>query len=200
MTKNTRKPQKSLTSFFLTKEQCESVKTLQKSIKDLYGTYDKEDAKRSLLKNLANDMWNALQNEFYMSANISENSIWSWTDKVAEFEESGYLLVPSEREELTEWTQLLQGWYNREWAHEVLKLLKEFNLDNQPTDYVVAFQNDFKKVKTQADFCAALLKWNDLIYWNPEKLHLLDNTFQQPVNSHYDDEFNDDFGANEEEV
>lgn len=198
MTKNTRTtPKKSVTRFFLTKEKCESVKTLQQSFKEVY----KESHNRPLLKDLANDMWNSIQNEFYMTANISDNSIWSWTDKVAAFEESGYLLVPANREELTEWTMLLKGFYNQEWTYEVLKLLKDFSLDCQPHDYVVAFQNDFTKVKTQADFCAALLKWNDLIYWNPDKLHLLDNTFQQPLNSHYDDEFNDDCDFfNQEEV
>lgn len=183
--------QKPITSLFLDKEKRKSILDLQKSIKDKYRTYPEGDVKRLRLKNLAIDMWNSIQNEFYMTANICDNTVWHWQDAIADFDEFGYL-YDREPTELTDWTKLLSGWYHREWAIEVLKFVKDFNLDNQSSEYVTAFQNDFKKVKDEKQLCSVLLKWNDLVYWSPWKLSLLDNTFQQPINMHYEDEFNPD--------
>lgn len=180
---------RSLTSFFLARETVQSVISLQRSIKDMYGSYAPEDVKKARLKVLATDMWNSLQNEFYMTANICPNTVWEWQDRIASFDEYGYLLVDGVSCELSEWTILVKGWYKKEWGYEVLKLIKDFNLDNQPTDYVTVFMNDFKKARNDVEFSSVLLKWNDLIYWSPWKLSLYDNTFQKPLPVHYDEDF-----------
>lgn len=187
---------KNVTSFFLSKEKRATISNLMKEIKCEY-SQNKDPDSRYMLKKFASHFWNSLQNEFYMTADICDNTIWSFQDEFHRWVEEKYF-TSYHTEEPTEWTQLLQGWYNRVWAREVMKLVKDFNLDNQNPDYVAVFQNDFKKVKNEADFCAAILKWTDLIYWHPEKLSLYDYTFQQPLNSHYDDEFNDDVKDDEE--
>lgn len=185
-----------MTSFFLEKDKVKSLATLLKAVKDLYSTYPKESVKRARLKDFSVSMWNDLQNEFYMSADICDNTIWKWSDRLETFDEYGYLAEP-EPCELTEWSQLLKGWFNQEWTFQVLALIKDFNLDNQNPTYVTAFQNDFKKVKNQYEFCGALTKWNDLILWSPDKITMLDGTFIQPVNEHYENEF---IGEVEEEL
>lgn len=184
----------SLTKIFLDKETYDSVVSLMKGIKDKYKTYPKEDLKKSRLKSFAENMWNSLKNEFFHSCKICPNTLWEWQDKFSAFDEYGYLLdEPSV--ELSDWSAIIEGWYKREWAIEVMKLIKDFNLDNQDSDYVTVFKNDFMKVKNDQEFCSTLLKWSDLIYWSPWKLALYDNTFQQPLNAHYDDEFNDDYDS-----
>lgn len=189
----------SLTKLFLEKDKIHEIGKLMKTVKDLYKSYAEDDVKRFRLKDLANDMWNSLQNEFYMTANICDNTVWHWQDEVEKFDEYGYLI---ERKpcELEPWSRLVQSWYHKEWAIEVMKLIKDFNLDNQNPDYVAVFQGDFKKVKDEQEFCSVLMKWNDLIYWSPWKLSLYDNTFQQPLNSHWDSEFNLDYDSIDEEV
>lgn len=186
----------SLTKHFLEKETIKELAELLKKVKDLYKSYSEDDVKKFRLKDLANDMWDSLQNEFYMTANICDNTLWYWQDEVEKFDEYGYLI---ERKPcgLTDWSKLVTSWYRKEWALGVLKLIKDFNLDNQNPDYVVAFQNDFKKVKNESEYCSALLKWNDLIYWSPWKLSLYDNTFQQPLSSKWDDDFNSDVDSME---
>lgn len=213
MKKQVKVVNKPLTSYFLEKDKREALCNLLKSIKDLYKVYKgmtkdehKVDGlicsnaqfKEVQLKRFAEYVWNELQNEFYMSADISWNSIWRFQDEFKDFDESGYLLgtIPTP---LLDWTVLLKSWTNQEWAREVLNLIKDFNLDNQPGDYVTAFQNDFKRVKDKASFCSALLKWHDLIHWSPWKLSLLDNTYQQPINEHYDCEFNAEYEESEHE-
>lgn len=186
----------SLTKYFLDKKTINDLAELMKKVKDLYKSYNEENFKRPCLKDLANDMWYSLQNEFYMTANICQNTVWHWQDKVDKFDECGYL-IEGEHCGLTDWSKLIAGWYRKEWAVGVLKLIRDFNLDNQEPDYVVAFQNDFKKVKNESEYCSALLKWNDLIYWSPWKLSLYDNTFQQPLSSKWDDDFNSDVDAME---
>ena len=97
-----------LTSLFLDKEKRKSILDLQKSIKDKYKTYPEGDVKRLRLKNLAIDMWNSIQNEFfYMTANICDNTVWHWQDAIADFDEFGYL-YDREPTELTDWTKLLR--------------------------------------------------------------------------------------------
>ena len=196
----------SLTKHFLEKKTIKELAELLKKVKDLYKSYSEDDVRNSVvlsrmrakfrLKDLANDMWDSLQNEFYMTANICDNTVWHWQDEVEKFDEYGYLI---ERKPcgLTDWSKLVTSWYRKEWALGVLKLIKDFNLDNQNPDYVVAFQNDFKKVKNESEYCSALLKWNDLIYWSPWKLSLYDNTFQQPLSSKWDDDFNSDVDSME---
>lgn len=182
-----------LTSIFLDTDRKKALCCLMKATKDKYASYSGNELKRLRLKRFAYDMWNSLQNEFYMSANISVSSFWKWQDRLDQFDEFGYLYYDvGHIEELSEWTILVKGWYNQDWALNVLTLIKDFNLDNQPTEYVTAFQNDFKKVINQQQFCSAMMKWSDLIFWSPWKLSLLDNTCPQPVSSHYEDEFNPD--------
>lgn len=190
--KQVNKTVKPLTSFFLEKDKREALCTLLKGVKAKYRSYGPgEDYVKEKLRDFSVDMWNKLQNEFYMTADVCWNSIWNYQDAFERFDSYGYLLVGAP-EQLTSWTQKLKNNYHREWAIEVLKLIKDFNLDNQPSDYSTAFMNDFMAVKTHQQFCSALLKWTDLIRWSPEKLSLYDNTFQQPVNVHYEDELNPD--------
>lgn len=182
---------KPLTSLFLSESKRSTLSTLMKSFREKYASYDKEDIKRKRLKELATNMWNSLQDEFFHTADISDNSIWKWQDKLAAYEDYEYLydVRPAE---LSDWSVLLKGWYHREWAVEVLKLVKDFNLDNENPEYVLAFKNDFKSVKNEQQFISAIYKWSDLIYWSPWKLSLLENSFEQPRNVHYEDDFNPD--------
>lgn len=182
---------KSLTSIFLAQDKRMSIVALQKAIKALYKSYAEGSVKRARLKDLALDMWNSLQNEFYMSASISDNTIWHWQDEVEKFDEFGYL-VEREPEALSDWTLLLKGWYNRNWAFEVLTFVKDWNLDNQDPEYVRAFQRDFMKARDNEQFCSVLYKWNDLVHWSPWKMSLLDTSFQMPTSVHYEDDFNPD--------
>lgn len=180
---------KPLTSLFLGEEKRKSIFELMKNIKDKFKSYDKNDVKRYRLVNLSNDMWNSMQNEFYMTANICSNTVWRWEDELSNFDKTGYLLYEVQRTELTEWSELLKGWFDRQWAVEVLKLIKDFNLDNQEKELVTYFQNDFKRARNDKEFRSALLKWHDLIHWSPWKMELLKGTFPQPVPSHWDNEF-----------
>lgn len=217
MKKQVKVVNKPLTSYFLESDKREALCKLLKSYKDQYLVY-KEAAKDTItedyykkglicsnahlkqvqLKRYIESMWNSLQNEFYETADICWESIWCFQDILSKFDESGYLLPPRPVE-LSKWSQLLKSWVHKEWAIEVLKLVKDFKLDYQPEDYVTAFQNDFKRVKDKASFCSAVLKWNDMIYWSPWKLSLLDNTCQQPINEHYDCDFNAEYEESEHE-
>lgn len=191
MKKVTKRQIKPLTSLFLDKDKRKALAELLKAAKDKYATYEKDDVKRLRLKRFSYDMYNSLQNEFYMTANICDNSIWKWQDKLSEFDTYGYLYYDvGNIQELSEWTILVKGWYNRNWAVEVLRLIKDFNLDSQEPEYVTVFMNDFKTAKNEQQFCSAILKWTDLIHWSPWKLSLYDNTFPQPVSAHYEDDFN----------
>ena len=182
---------KSLTSIFLAKDVRMSIVALQKTIKAMYKSYAEDSIKRNRLKDLALDMWISMQNEFYMTASICDNTIWYWQDEVEKFDEYGYLI---ERRPVgfTEWTSLLKGWYNRNWAYEVLTFIKDWNLDNQDPEYVKVFQRDFMKVENSEQFCSVLYKWNDLVHWSPWKMSLLDTSFQMPTSVHYEDDFNPD--------
>lgn len=199
MKKQVKVVEKPLTTLFLEKDKRSEIGNLLKRTKELYLSYDKDSAKRYRLRLLSLDMWNSMQNEFYATADISDNTVWKWQDAIESYDETGYLLVNNQPEELSSWSKLLISWVHREWSIEVLKLIKDFNLDNQPGDYVTAFQNDFKRVKDKASFCGALLKWTDMIMWSPWKLSLLDNTYQQPLNEHYDCEFNAEYEESEHE-
>ena len=191
MKKTIEKQKKPLTSLFLDKDKRTTLCELLKTFKEKYKTYSDDDVKKLRLKNLAVDMWNSLQDEFFHTADITDNSIWKWQDKLEVFDEYGYL-YDVQSTELSDWAELVKGWYNRNWAVEVLKLIKDFNLDNQSPEYVRVFKSDFKSVKNEQQFVSAVYKWSDLIYWSPWKLSLLDNTFQQPRNVHYEDDFNPD--------
>lgn len=182
---------KPLTSLFLEKDKREALCSLLKSVKAKYKSYDKEDVKRARLRDFSVGMWNSLQNEFYMSADVCWNSIWKFQDAFEQFDSCGYLLV-GEPVKLDAWTEKLKNNYHRDWTIEVLKLIKDFNLDSQPECYVAAFMDDFMAVKNHQQFCGALLKWTDLIRWSPDKLSLLDDTYMQPKSVHYEDEYNPD--------
>jgi len=192
---------KPLTSLFLDKDKITAVGNLLKDVKALVKSYDKEDCKFGRARRMAVDMWNSLQNEFYMSANICDNTVWKWQDAVKDFDKTGYLF---DREpcELTEWTKYLTGLYIRDWAFEILNLIKDFNLDNQEPAYVSNFQHDFMSVKNKEQFYSTVLKWTDLVYWSPWKLEFLKNSVPQPLNMHWDDDFNEDVfdSFNQEEV
>ena len=177
-----------LTSLFLEKDKRTALCELLKSIKAQYKVYTdatKDDPdnglvcsnemyKKCQLKRFSEDMWNSLQNEFYHTADISWNSIWRYQDDFAKFDEQGYLLgiIP---EELTDWSKLVKGWYHKEWAIEVMKLIQDFNLDNREPAYTSVFKDDFLRVKNQEQFVSAIYKWTDLIYWSPWKLALLES-------------------------
>lgn len=182
---------KPLTSLFLEKDKREALCSLLKSVKAKYKSYDKQDVKRARLRDFSVGMWNSLQNEFYMSADVCWNSIWKFQDAFEQLDSCGYLLV-GEPVKLDAWTEKLKINYHRDWTIEVLKLIKDFNLDSQPECYVAAFMDDFMAVKNHQQFCGVLLKWTDLIRWSPYKLSLLDDTYMQPKSVHYEDEYNPD--------
>ena len=54
-------------------------------------------------------MWNDLQNEFYMTADISENSIWKWSDRFEMFDEVWIFGLVEEPCELTPLDPALEG-------------------------------------------------------------------------------------------
>lgn len=184
------KSHKPLTSLFVNKDVRSALNSLIKSIKEKYNTYPADSVKRSRLKTFSVEMWNSLQDEFYHTADICINSVWSWQDKFSVFDEYGYLQFDFEPSELSDWASFVKGLYHREWAVEILKLIQEFNLDNREPVYVKAFKDDFKSVKNEEQFCSVVLKWTDLIRWSPWKLALLDQSFEQPRNVHYEDDFN----------
>lgn len=184
-------PMKRLAFRFLPKQKRVAFFVLLKNIKTCYASMPKNDSRREFVKNFSISLWNSLEDEFFMTADISDNTLWRWQDLWNKFFVDGYFSFTKVTCEPSSWTQLLKGWYNRVWVYEVLKLIKDFNLDNQPSCYATAFQGDFKKVKSSADFFGSLLKWNDLIYWHPEKLSLLDYSVPMPQQSHFEDEFND---------
>lgn len=190
---------KPITSLFLDKEKRQSILALQKAIKDKYAQYKPGDVKKSRLKDLALDMWNSMQNEFYMTASICDNTVWHWQDELEKFDEQGYLIERTP-EELTDWTKLCKGWYDRNRLQEVLNLVRDFNLDCQPSEFVEAFQSDFRAAKNNDTFCSAIYKWTDLIYWSPWKLSLLDSTYFQPKSAHYEDDFNPDVDDAESDI
>lgn len=183
--------EKPLTSMFLEKEKRESVAKLLSDAKELYKSYEEDSAKKCRAYKVCISMWNSIQNEFYMTADVCDNTIWHWQDVLKDFDRSGYLF-DGDPVQLTDWSKLLEGWYHRQWAVEVLKLIKDFNLDNQKPEYVTVFQNDFKSVKNERDLHSMLLKWYDLIFWSPWKLEMLESSISQPRGAHYEDEFNPD--------
>ena len=207
---------KPLTSMFLEKAKYEALVNLQKEYKKLYTSYshlsfyksheeilrhfsmeglkcsEYEYAfKQYKLHEFAVGMWNDMENEFYMTADICWNTIWKYQDALQQFDRMGYLLVGTP-EKLSDWSVKIKENYHREWTVELLKLIKDFNLDNQPEDYVNSFMNDFKSVHDRSSFCSALYKWTELIRWAPEKLALLDGTYVQPISVHYEDDYNPD--------
>lgn len=184
--------EKTLTSLFLDKDKKESVAKLLQRAKDLYKSYPEEfQGKKCRLYNKCLSMWNSIQNEFYMTANVCDNTVWKWEDFLDSFDRVGYL-IDEEPEQLSDWSKLLSGWYHRDWAVQVLKIIKDFNLDNQKPEIVTVFQNDFKSVRNEKELNSMLLKWYDLVFWSPWKMEMLENTFPQPKNAHWDDEFNSD--------
>lgn len=179
---------------YITKEKYKSILTIQGEIRTKYKVM--ESAKRSRLLNLSLTMWNSILNEFYMTADITDNTIWRWQDELSRFEEYGYLYTDKVTEELTTWTLDIVVWIHNHFERmdSLLSLLKDFNLDNQPSSLTEHFQKDFMEVDDDQKFCSALLKWTDLVYWHPEKQSLYDYTIPAPSNSHYEDDFNEDYG------
>ena len=73
MKKQVKVVEKPLTTLFLEKDKRSEIGNLLKRTKELYLSYDKDSAKRHRLRLLSLDMWNSMQNEFYMTADISIN-------------------------------------------------------------------------------------------------------------------------------
>lgn len=183
--------EKSLMSLFLEKERLSEVGLLVKSAKELVASYDKEDPKRSRAEAVLERMCYSLKDEFYMTADICENTVWKWQDIVSQFDKVGYLLdIPNP--EVSDWTQFFENCYIREWKVEILKLVKDWNLDNQEQTFVSLFQHDYMSCKTKEQFYSAVLKWTDLIHWSPWKLEFYRYSIPQPLNNHWNDDFNDD--------
>lgn len=193
--------EKSLMSLFLDKERLSQVGLLVKSAKELVASYDKEDPKRCRAELLRDRMVISLKDEFFMTADICENTVWKWQDLISQFDKVGYLLeVPYA--ESSEWGIFFENCYIREWKVEILKLVKDWNLDNQEQTFVSLFQHDFMACKSKEQFYSAILKWTDLIHWSPWKLEFYRYSIPQPLNNHWDDDFNDDIQDvfNSEEV
>lgn len=193
---------KPITSIFLDKDKRLEIIGLQKDVKRQYASYDKDkDAlKRSRLRDLAEDMWNSMQNEFYHSSDISVSTIAYWQDEIIRFNEEGYLFE-RKPEPLSEWTKLCKSWYDRNRTYEVLNLIRNSGcaFDGRPEAWEV-FQSDFKQSKTNEQFCSAILKWTDLTFWSPWKLDLYDSSYFQPRSAKYEDEFNPDVDDAESDI
>lgn len=187
--------EKPLTSLFLEKERISDVNDLLKSVKELVKSYEKGSVKRDRAIKMGLSMWNELQNEFYMSTNICDNTIWKWQDYIESFDRTGYLFDRGEIC-LDAWATFMKGLYIRQWAVEILNLVKDWNLDNQDPLYVLNFQHDFMRAKNKEEFYSALLKWTDLIYWSPWKMKFMDNSLPQPLNMHWEDDYNEDLENN----
>lgn len=179
-----------LTSFFLTSYTRKRLNELFKDIKLMYKEYKEQndDFRAKRLKEFSEDMFNSIQNEFYMTAGVSEHTIIHYEDKIDSFDEYGYL-DELKVTELSDWSKFVKNLFHQEWSIEILKLIQYFNLDCQPSEYVSHFQSDFMKVKGRQDFCGTLLKWNDLIFWNPEKIHYYDGMIAEMPRAHWDNEF-----------
>lgn len=185
--------EKSLMSLFLDKERLSEVGLLLKSAKELVASYDKEDPKRPRAESMLKYMCYELKDEFYMTANVCENTIWKWQDVISMFDKVGCLLVNPDPV-ITEWSQFFENCYIREWKVEILKLVKEWNLDNQEQVFVNLFQHDFMSCRTKEQFYSAILKWTDLIHWSPWKLEFYRYSVPQPLNMHWEDDYNEDIG------
>lgn len=193
--------EKSLMSLFLEKERLSQVGLLVKSAKELVASYDKEDPKRSRAEAVLQRMCYSLKDEFYMTADVCENTVWKWQDIISQFDKVGYLLdIPDP--EVTAWMQFFEDCYIREWKVEILKLVKDWNLDNQEQTFVSLFQHDFMSAKNKEQFYSAVLKWTDLIHWSPWKLGFFRYSIPQPLNMHWEDDYNEDVSDvfNSEEV
>lgn len=185
---------KPLSALFLSEEKRKAIAGIYQNVRNTYRTYRECDEYRAgALRKTAWDMHNSLQNEFYMSADICDNTVWHWNDVLDTYDTCGYMLAPKKPTELSGWSQLLMGWYNRQWAVEVLRLIRDFNLDNQNPDHVSVFQSDFARVKSDKELHSCLLKWNDLIFWSPWKLSFYDDAAPQLASLHYEDEVNPDY-------
>lgn len=186
-----------LVRHYVSQEKRAALNILLKKFKEKYHSYDREkDAyKREKLRILSERLWNDLKDEFYNTADISTNTIWKWDDAIETFEEN-YMLA---HETVSRrWPEIVESWYDASWSIAVLDLIKEFNLDNQPTEYSSAFYSDFWNIKDEKDFVSKIYKWTDLIRWSPDKLSLLESKLPQPQSSHYDDEFNPELTDKEE--
>lgn len=183
---------KPITSLFLSQDLRKELNGLIADAKKVYASIT-DEFKKKMFRNMCEHVWAQMQNEFYHTANISKEQLFAFQDLIVDFDD-WYLTFNREPAQLDDWSKLLKEWTCRTWAVEVLKLIRDFNLDSQPRDYVLAFQSDFMKVQSNKQFCATLLKWNDFIYWNPEKLSLLDSTFCQPVSVHFEGDENPDVG------
>lgn len=188
---------KSATALFLDNEKVRSLKLLFGAVKGLTEYYLKENEilKYKAIRRFSESMKNNMQNEFYASANICDNTVWSWTDKFKAFDKETFLHYMEGRPvKLDQWTMFLMT-ADVQRTRSILDLVREWNLDNQPQDYVMPFKEDFMACKSDQQFCKTLLKWTDLIRWNPENLSLYDGSIPQPRPSHYEDEINPEFDS-----
>lgn len=159
-------------------------------------TEEKDAYKKEKLVTFGKRMWYDFKDEFYMTGDISEETLWKWQDGLGLFDEQ-YLHVPPCPEYQRLWLDVVESWYDIRWAIEVMKLVKQINLDN--FDYIGQFITDFQKVKNEHEFCSAIYKWTDLTQWSPWKQALLlDCTIPQPANMKYEEEFNPEITDSDE--
>jgi len=188
---------KSVTSLFLEKEKVHYIRQLYAAVNGLaeYYTGEGNISKCSALRRFSESMKKSMLEEFYHTARISDNTVWRWTDDFKLFDEQMYLYyLEGEREHQSQWTMFLMT-SPRERVVQILELVKDWNLDEQPEEYSTHFKEDFMACKSDQQFCNTLLKWTDLIRWNPEKLSLYDGSIPQPRSAHYEDEYNPDFDS-----
>lgn len=188
---------KSVTSLFLEKDKVHDLKQLFAAVNGLSEYYAGEgnSSKQNALRLFSDSMKNAMLDEFYHTARISDNTLWHWTDQFKLFDEQTYLYyLEGERVKQSQWAMFLMN-SPRDRVVEILELVKDWNLDEQPEEYSTHFKEDFIACKSDQQFCNTLLKWTDLIRWNPDKLSLYDGSIPQPRSAHYEDEFNPEFDS-----
>ena len=181
---------KHLVKTFVSQEKRDALNGILSEVKLQLMSYDKEDYKHAQLVKFGKNLWKELKSEFYRTADISDNTIWKNQDFLETFDEQGYLIVEDREGRIDAWVEKMEGWYDIMWPTSVLNLIKDFNLDCQPSEYANLFMDDFQQVKNQPQFCSAITKWTDLIFWSPWKLELLAGKIEEPRGSHYEDEFN----------
>ena len=222
----------SMMKLFMDKEKYGQLQKLYSDYKALYQSYEKGSVKSIRLRGRIFYMYNSIESEFYMSADVCQETIWKWQDELENFDRTGYLLYPlpvlEERygellvEEEPRKKKEIQAWIDQSWKSvqeypisywrafmkqlqrprvvSILNLLKEFNLDNQESEIVEMFKNDFMSASSDEQFASTLVKWNDLVFWSPWKLELFKGSCPLPTNSHWDSEYNLDFNDFSEEV
>lgn len=222
----------SMMKLFLPKERYDQLQKLFADYKSLYKSYETGSEKSIRLRSRIFFMYSCIEDEFYMSADVCQETIWKWADELENFDRTGYLLNPcpdledlyqdlslaetvQDRKSIS--SRIVKLWHNisengssvwtkflkvsqRPRVLSILDLIKNFNLDNQESEVVEMFQNDFMSASSDERFSSVLIKWNDLILWSPWKLDLFKGSCPLPTNSHWESDYNLDFNDFSEEV